>query len=50
MAMSLDGFVARSDGGLDWLMKQTTEGEDLGFDAFMESVDGLVMGSGSRTS
>ncbi len=47
MAMSLDGFVARSDGGLDWLMKQTTEGEDLGFDAFMESVDGLVMGSGS---
>lgn len=47
MAMSLDGFVAREDFGLDWLMKQKTEGEDHGNEAFMESVDGLVMGSGS---
>lgn len=47
MAMSLDGFVARSDGGLDWLMKQNTDGEDHGFDLFMASVDGLVMGRGS---
>ncbi|MDV7141057.1 dihydrofolate reductase family protein [Tropicimonas sp. TH_r6] len=47
MAMSLDGFVARDDFGLDWLMKQKTDGEDHGYEAFMESVDGLVMGSGS---
>ncbi|TGD44581.1 dihydrofolate reductase [Pseudotabrizicola sediminis] len=47
MAMSLDGFVAREDFGLDWLMKQKTEGEDHGNDAFMASVDGIVMGSGS---
>lgn len=47
MAMSLDGFVAREDFGLDWLMKQKTDGEDHGNDAFMASVDGLVMGSGS---
>jgi dihydrofolate reductase len=47
MAMSLDGFVARRDGGLDWLMKQKTDGEDHGYDAFMASVDGLVMGRGS---
>ena len=47
MAMSLDGFVAREDFGLDWLMKQKTEGEDHGNEAFMESVNGLVMGSGS---
>ena len=47
MAMSLDGFVAREDFGLDWLMKQMTEGEDHGNAAFMESVDGLVLGSGS---
>jgi len=47
MAMSLDGFVAREDFGLDWLMKQKTEGEDHGNDAFIASVDGLVMGSGS---
>lgn len=47
MAMSLDGFITRPDDGLDWLMKQKTEGEDHGYDAFMASVDGLVMGSGS---
>ena len=47
MAMSLDGFVAREDSDLDWLMKQRTDGEDHGYDAFMASVDGLVMGSGS---
>ena len=47
MAMSLDGFVARENFGLDWLMKQKTDGEDHGNEAFMESVDGLVMGSGS---
>lgn len=47
MAMSLDGYVARRDGGLDWLMKHQTEGEDHGYDAFMASVDGLVMGRGS---
>lgn len=47
MAMSLDGFVAREDFGLDWLMKQKTEGENHGHEAFMESIDGLVMGSGS---
>jgi len=47
IATSLDGFVARADHRLDWLMKQKTEGEDHGYDAFMESVDGLVMGRGS---
>jgi dihydrofolate reductase len=47
MAMSLDGFVAREDFGLDWLMKQKTDGEDHGHETFMESIDGLVMGSGS---
>ncbi len=47
IAVSLDGFIARSDGNLDWLMKQPTQGEDYGYDAFMASVDGLVMGRGS---
>eukprot|EP00659_Diplonema_papillatum_P005576 gene5576-8489_t len=47
MAMSLDGFVAREDFGLDWLFRQKTDGEDHGNEAFMASVDGLVMGSGS---
>ena len=47
IATSVDGFVARKDHQLDWLMKQDTAGEDQGFAAFMESVDGLVMGRGS---
>ncbi len=44
IAISLDGFVARKRGDLDWLTKQPTDGEDHGYDAFMASVDGLVMG------
>ncbi len=47
IATSLDGFIARKSGELDWLMKQATKGEDHGYDAFMASVDGLVMGRGS---
>ena len=47
MALSLDGFVAREDGGVEWLDRYQTSGEDLGFDAFMASVDGLVMGRAS---
>lgn len=44
MAQSLDGFIARRDHGLDWLAQRTNPDEDHGFDAFMDSVDGVVMG------
>ncbi|MGI9285710.1 MAG: dihydrofolate reductase family protein [Pseudomonadales bacterium] len=47
IAASLDGFIARRDGNLDWLMKQTTKGEDHGYNEFMDSVDGLIMGRGT---
>ena len=47
MATSLDGFVARQDHRLDWLMKQQTEGEDHGYDNFIADMDGIVMGRGS---
>lgn len=39
---SLDGYLARANHELDWLPHGG--GEDLGFDAFMASVDALVMG------
>lgn len=44
MATSLDGFIARRDHALDWLIDQTPEDEDHGYDAFMDTVDGMVMG------
>lgn len=47
IAKSLDGFVAREDHGLDWLMKQDTGEGDHGFAAFMDSVDGMIMGAGT---
>lgn len=47
MAISLDGFVSRMDNKIDWLTKQDTEGEELGYEAFSASVDGIVMGSAS---
>lgn len=43
----MDGFIARPDGDLDWLMQaqsQAPEGEDFGYAAFMAEVDGLLMG------
>ena len=43
IATSLDGFIARLDGSVDWL-EHDSGGEDYGFRAFMDTVDGLVMG------
>jgi dihydrofolate reductase len=44
IAISLDGYIARPDGGLDWLSSFEQSGEDYGYKAFFSSVDVLVIG------
>lgn len=47
IATSLDGFIARPDGSLDWLMQAQAAapaGEDFGYADFMRDIDALVMG------
>jgi len=46
IATSLDGFIARADGALDWLPAGGAEegAEDYGYAEFMSTVDAVVMG------
>jgi len=47
IATSLDGFIARRDGSIDWLNeanKSVPTGEDCGYRKFMADVDAMVMG------
>lgn len=45
IATSLDGFIARQDGSIDWLPSGEDAGnEDYGYLEFMSAVDALVMG------
>jgi dihydrofolate reductase len=46
VGVSLDGFIARTNGDIDWL-PQDTGGDDLGYDAFVATVDALVVGRGT---
>lgn len=47
IATSLDGFIARPDGSIDWLNDANAVvpgGEDCGYSEFINSVDVVVMG------
>ena len=45
IATSLDGYIARSDGSIDWLPSPEADEEDYGYSKFYDSIDALVMGS-----
>ncbi|MBD2388246.1 dihydrofolate reductase family protein [Cylindrospermum sp. FACHB-282] len=45
IAASLDGYIAKTDGGIDWLSTLDIEGEDYGYTSFYESVDAVILGS-----
>ena len=44
IASSLDGFIARPDGALDWLLSRDTGAEDHGYQDFIAGMDAIVMG------
>lgn len=47
IATSLDGYIARLDGDIEWLHQWADIGDDYGYGAFMQSVDGLIIGRGT---
>ncbi len=49
IATSMDGFIAREDGGIDWLSSGhgPSDGGDYGYAEFFASVDAMVLGRGT---
>ncbi|HCN70834.1 MAG TPA: deaminase, partial [Pusillimonas sp.] len=47
IAISLDGFIARQDGDINWLLERDDPTEDHGYTDFIADKDMIVMGRGS---
>jgi dihydrofolate reductase len=44
IAVSLDGYIARLDGSIDWLTERASHAGDTGYDEFLASIDTVVLG------
>lgn len=44
IAMSLDGYIAKPDGSVDWLYDVEGDGEDNGYTEFYSTIGTVVMG------
>ncbi|MFD0690132.1 dihydrofolate reductase family protein [Actinomadura fibrosa] len=47
IATSLDGYIARADGDIEWLTSRGEKAGDTGYDDFAAGVDTLVIGRGT---
>ena len=47
IAVSLDGYIARQDDDIDWLLQRDDPTEEHGYAAFIADKDWIVMGRGS---
>ncbi|MFA7421376.1 MAG: dihydrofolate reductase family protein [Melioribacteraceae bacterium] len=45
IAASLDGFIAREDGSIEWLLGiDNPDGDDFGYNEFIKDIDVIIMG------
>lgn len=47
IATSLDGYIARKNGDIEWLLQQDFPDENHGYENFINNIDAIIMGRGT---